>query len=201
MTGVRSQHASLRFGQKLTGAAWTRWATVALLLPVLATLIWAVQGGTQDAKLDTTDTQLVLKGQYLFQFAKGNDWPEAAKSGPFVLAVHNKPALAEELATKYSNNPIGSQPLTVQSISGPSELDAPHVLYTEAEGDALQAVLSAVKGKPTLVVTALQPSLLSGVCFNLIKQGNSLRYEINAKDAEKRGILVGNRLVSWAIQR
>ena len=89
----------------------------------------------------------------------------------------------------------------MQSISGPSELDAPHVLYTEAEGDALQAVLSAVKGKPTLVVTALQPSLLSGVCFNLIKQGNSLRYEINAKDAEKRGILVGNRLVSWAIQR
>jgi hypothetical protein len=188
-------------GQKLTGASWTRWAVVAMLLPVLATLIWAVQGGTQDAKLDTTDTQLVLKGQYLFQFAKGNDWPEAAKSGPFVVAVHNKPALAEELATKYSNNPIGSQPLTIQSISDPGELEAPHVLYTEAEGEALKALLDAVKGKPTLVVTALQPSLLSGVCFNLIKQGNSLRYEINAKDAEKRGILVGNRLVSWAIQR
>ena len=65
----------------------------------------------------------------------------------------------------------------------------------------MKAVLSAVKGKPTLVVTALQTSLLSGVCFNLIKQGDNLRYEINAKDAEKRGILVGNRLVSWAIQR
>ena len=51
------------------------------------------------------------------------------------------------------------------------------------------------------MVTALQPSLLSGVCFDLIKQGNSLRYEIHAKDAEKRGFLVGNRLVSWAIQR
>ena len=74
-----------------------------------------------------------------------------------MLAVHNKPALAEELATKYSNNPIGSQPLTVQSIS-----DAPvnwtHlVLYSEAEGDDLKALLSAVKGEPTLVVTALQP--------------------------------------------
>ena len=201
MTGVRSQQAVSRFGQKLTGASWTRWAKVLPLLLVASTLIWAVQGGPQDAKLDTTDTQLVLKGQYLFQFAKGNDWPQASKSGPFVLAVHNKPALAEELATKYSNNPIGAQPLTVQSINGPNELDAPHVLYTEAEGDALRAVLDAVKGKPTLVVTALQPSLLSGVCFNLIKQGDNLRYEINAKDAEKRGILVGNRLVSWAIQR
>ena len=134
------------------------------------------QGGTQDAKLDTTDTQLVLKGQYLFQFAKGNDWPEAVKSGPFVLAVHNKPALAEELATKYSNNPIGSQALTVQSISGPSELDAPHVLYTEAEGDALQAVLSAVKGKPTLVVTALQPKSVWGLLqFDQTREQPSLR--------------------------
>ena len=201
MTGVRSQQGVPRFGPNLTGDSFTRWAKVAMLLPLVATLIWAAQGGPQDAKLDTTDTQLVLKGQYLFQFAKGNDWPEASKSGPFVLAVHNKPALAEELATKYSNNPIGSQPLTVQSISDASELDAPHVLYSEAEGDDLKALLSAVKGEPTLVVTALQPSLLSGVCFNLIKQGNSLRYEINAKDAEKRGILVGNRLVSWAIQR
>ena len=173
MTGVRSQQGVPRFGPNLTGDSFTRWAKVAMLLPLVATLIWAVQGGPQDAKLDTTDTQLVLKGQYLFQFAKGNDWPEASKSGPFVLAVHNKPALAEELATKYSNNPIGSQPLTVQSISDASELDAPHVLYSEAEGDDLKALLSAVKGEPTLVVTALQPSLLSGVCFNLIKQGTA----------------------------
>ena len=62
---------------------WGLW----LALPVLATLVWAVQGGVQDPKLDTTDTQLLLKGQYLFQFAKGNDWPEASKSGPFVVAV------------------------------------------------------------------------------------------------------------------
>lgn len=201
MSGGRSQKTVPRFWPDFKGSMWTRWATAALTLPVLSVFVWAVQGGPQDAKLDTTDTQLVLKGQYLFQFAKGNDWPESAKSGPFILAVHDKPALAKELAAKYSNNPIGSQVLTVKSVSDPEELDSPHVLYTECEGDALKALLSAVKGKPTLVVTALQPSLLSGVCFNLIKQGDNLRYEINAKDAEKRGILVGNRLVSWAIQR
>jgi len=65
----------------------------------------------------------------------------------------------------------------------------------------LKDLLAAVKGQPTLVVTALQPELLSGVSFNLIKKGDNLRYEINFQDAEKRGILVGNRLASWAIQR
>ena len=146
MTGVRSQQGVPRFGPNLTGDSFTRWAKVAMLLPLVATLIWAVQGGPQDAKLDTTDTQLVLKGQYLFQFAKGNDWPEASKSGPFVLAVHNKPALAEELATKYSNNPW-FWPLTVQSISDASELDAPHVLY-EAEGDDLKASARSRASQP-----------------------------------------------------
>ena len=178
-----------------------RLGRLGLAMLMLASMIWAVQGGTKDPKLDTTDTQLVLKGQYLFQFAKGNDWPSQSKSGPFVVAIHNKPALATELANKYGTNPIGAQPLTVQSIEDPSELEAPHVLYTEAEGEALKDLLAAVKGKPTLVVTALQPELLSGVSFNLIKKGDNLRYEINFQDAEKRGILVGNRLASWAIQR
>ena len=201
MTGVRSQHAAPRFGQKLTGASWTRWATVAMLLPVLATLIWAVQGGTQDAKLDTTDTQLVLKGQYLFQFAKGNDWPSSVKSGPFVVAVHGKPALVENLAQKYAAAAIGSQSLRIESVENEGDMGNAHVLYTEATGPELDRILSAVKGQPTLVVTAMQQGLLPGVGVNLYPSDNQLRYEINFQEAEKRGILVGNRIASWAVNR
>jgi len=176
---------------------WGLW----LALPVLATLVWAVQGGVQDPKLDTTDTQLLLKGQYLFQFAKGNDWPETSKSGPFVLAVHGKPELVEELAAKYASHPIGSQPLRVVAVEDLSAVGEPHVLYSEASGSDLAALLGAVKDAPTLVVTFGQEALVAGATVNLFGSDRQLRYEINARDAEKRGILIGNRILSWAVQR
>jgi hypothetical protein len=176
---------------------WGLW----LLLPVLATLIWAVQGGTQDPKLDTTDTQVLVTGQYLFQFAKGNDWPEMSKSGPFLVAVHGKPSLVEELASKYASHPIGSQPLRVVGFEDLDTVGTPHMLYTEATGPELVAVLEAVKDASTMVVTFGQEALVAGATVNLFGSGRQIRYEINARDAEKRGILIGNRIASWAVQR
>ena len=56
-------------------------------------------------------------------------------------------------------------------------------------------------GRPILVVTALQPELAEGVGINLFTSSNQLRYEINLQAAEDRGILVGNRILSWAVER
>ena len=194
---TRMTPKTARFGSGRRLGLW-------LVLPVLASWIWATQGGVQDAKLDATDTQVLIQAQYLFQLAKGNDWPAESKAGPFVVAVHGTQALAEMLASKYAAHPIGSQALTVQAVESPQDLaeaQAPQVLYSEASGEELEALLDAVKGRPTLVVTALQPSLVPGATVNLIQVNNQLRYEINVRDAEKRGILVGNRIASWAVQR
>ena len=181
----------------LPGRRWGLW----LAFPAFAMLVWAAQSGIQDPQLDTTDTQLLLKGQYLFQLAKGNDWPEESKSGPFVVAVHGKPALVAELAAKYASHPIGSQPLRVVEVSDFAEVGQPHVLYTESSGPELTAVVAAVKNQPTLVVTYGQDKLVPGTAVNLFGSDRQLRYEINVQDAEKRGILVGNRIASWAVQR
>ena len=155
----------------------------------------------QDPKLDATDTQLALKGQYLFQFAKGNDWPESSKTGPFIVAIHDKPALAEEMASKYGLHPIGQQSLTIQKLDDPLTLEQPQIVYTESTGEELEALLEASKGLPILVVTALQSELAEGVGINLFISSNQLRYEINLQAAEDRGILVGNRILSWAVER
>ena len=157
--------------------------------------------GVQDPKLDRTDTQIALKGMYLYQLAKGNDWPSSVKSGPFVVAVHGKPALVENLAQKYAAAAIGSQSLRIESVENAGDMGNAHVLYTEATGPELDRILRAVKGQPTLVVTAMQQGLLPGVGVNLYPSDNQLRYEINFQEAEKRGILVGNRIASWAVNR
>jgi hypothetical protein len=178
-----------------------RRASLWVGLPLLAFVAWAFQGGVQDPKLDTTDTQLVLKSLMLGQFVKANQWPTSEGAGTFDVAVHNKPALVEALAPKFAGSAIGAAPLRVLSLNKADEADAPRLLYTEATGQELDEVLRAVKGDATLVVTAFQPTLVEGVTINFFISNDGLKYEINPEEAEKRGILLGNIIMSCAASR
>ena len=44
-------------------------------------------------------------------------------------------------------------------------------------------------------------ALSKGVTVNLIVHEGLLRYELNQQDADRRGVLVGNRITSWAVKR
>lgn len=170
-------------------------------LPLIAFVVWAFQEGVQDPKLDTTDTQLVLKSLMLGQFVKANQWPASEGAGTFDVVVHNKPALVEALAPKFAGSAIGDAPLRVLSLEKASEVDAPRLLYTEASGPELEEVLRAVKGEATMVVTAFQPTLKEGVTINFFISNDGLKYEISPEEAEKRGILLGNIIMSCAASR
>lgn len=169
--------------------------------PMVVLAVWAFQEGVQDPKLDTTDTQLVLKSLMLGQFVKANQWPASVGAGTFDVVVHNKPALVEALAPKFAGSAIGAAPLRVLSLANADDMDAPRLLYTEATGPELDQVLRAVKGDATLVVTAFQPTLKEGVTINFFISNDGLKYEINPEEAEKRGILLGNIIMSCAASR
>jgi len=181
----------------LRARSWRVWAAG---LAVLAGVGWALQG-LQDPKMDTSNTVAPLKAQYLFQFAKGNDWPAEVKDGPFLVGVHGNPDLFEEMATKYAMQPIGSQALKVVDIAGPKLEEFVHILYTEAEGEALQTLLASTLAKPTLVVTSRQDALPRGAVLNFVSQEGFIKYELDENNAESRGLLLGNRILSWAVQR
>ena len=170
-------------------------------LPLIALVAWAFQEGVQDPKLDTTDTQLVLKSLMLGQFVKANQWPASEGAGTFDVVVHNKPALVEALVPKFAGSAIGAAPLRVLSLEKASEVDAPRLLYTEASGPELEEVLRSVKGEATMVVTAFQPTLKEGVTINFFISNDGLKYEISPEEAEKRGILLGNIIMSCAASR
>lgn len=169
--------------------------------PMVVLAVWAFQEGVQDPKLDTTDTQLVLKSLMLGQFVKANQWPASVGAGTFDVVVHDKPALVEALAPKFAGSAIGAAPLRVLSLANADDMDAPRLLYTEATGPELDQVLRAVKGDATLVVTAFQPTLKEGVTINFFISNDGLKYEINPEEAEKRGILLGNIIMSCAASR
>ena len=114
--------------------------------------------GRTRPKLDRTDTQIALKGMYLFQFAEPTT-PSSVKSGPLLCRPR---ALVENLAQKYAVAAIGSQSLRIESVENEGDVGNACALHRSHRTAELDRILT-VKEQPTLVVTAIQQGLLPGV--------------------------------------
>jgi hypothetical protein len=89
----------------------------------------------------------------------------------------------------------------LEELEDEPAVEGMHIFYTDAQGDELQADLKRIGGHPTLVMTRGLEALSKGVTVNLIVHEGLLRYELNQQDADRRGVLVGNRITSWAVKR
>lgn len=76
-----------------------------------------------------------------------------------------------------------------------------HMLYTEASGMALDRLVGGLDGEPVMVVTAVQEAMPPQAVVNFLFEGGRTKYELNLDNAERRGLLVGNRILSWAVER
>ena len=138
------------------------------------------------------------------QFARSNDWPRDKKQGHFRIGIQGNTALYNLLVDKYAGQSIGSQILEIIEIDDtPQMSEFIHVLYTESKGDQLMNLINSTAEKPIMVVTSVDTDTVmpEGAVVNFVVQTSRIRYELDMENALKRGLIVGNRILSWAITR
>ena len=171
-------------------------------LVALAALAWAAGPLIQGDTLDNTDTQAIMKANFLFHFSASNEWPAETKMGPFRMAVVGNERLFQELIDKYALKSIGVQPLEIVSFDTDNDMQEEgffHLIYSESAGAELEELALQWKGQPVLLVTDTESALERGSLINFVAVDRRLRYEINAKEASKKGVLIGSRILSWAV--
>lgn len=158
----------------------------------------------QRSQVDDTDTIAIMKANFLFHFAAANDWPEGVKVGAFRIGVVGNPRLVEELVDKYAMKPIRQQVLEIVSLTSADVASGPpepfcHVLYVEqGEGD-LEMLSRALRHSPTMLVSHEAEGLAKGALINFVTQSNRLRFSIDEAEAQQRELLIGNKILSWAV--
>ena len=174
---------------------------------VFSVLAWAMcglaMGQVQNSGLDETDTRAVTKANFLYHFAASNEWPESAKEGEFHLSIVGNERLYAELIDKYAMKMIGAQPLKVYGYARPEDLPLAgfhHLVYCDVGGAQLNRLASALEATPTVLVSDSPDGLEQGAVINFVASGNRIRYEINAADAAKKVVLIGNKIMSWAVK-
>jgi hypothetical protein len=164
---------------------------------------WVLVPQQQGGAIDDADTQAIMKANFLFHFAAANEWPEEVKSGPFRMAIIGNERLFNELVDKYALKSIGAQSLEIVYYSSSDALAADvfaHVIYAELEGINLEALAERIANDPVLLVANSESALDRGALINFVAVGHLMRYEINAEKAAERGVLIGNRIMSWAVK-
>ncbi|MGB1123263.1 MAG: YfiR family protein [Flavobacteriales bacterium] len=183
-----------------------RWNARVLRCAFLAGA-WSICGlalgqGSSSA-LDETDTRAVTKANFLFHFAASNEWPASVKEGEFHLTIVGNERLHAELVDKYAMKMIGAQPLRVHGYARPVDLPLDgfhHLVYCDFGGAELNRIAAALEDTPAVLVSDSPDGLEQGAVINFVASGNRIRYEINAADAAKKGVLIGNKIMSWAVK-
>lgn len=141
-----------------------------------------------------------IHSMLIFNFIKYIDWPDAAKSGNFVIAVYGDDNVFDQLNTFYANRPIKGQQAQIIKVNSLSDLNSAHVVYVaDKKSSDFESLNSKFNGKPTLIITDRSGLGKKGSCINFKEVGGKLKFEINQASFDSNKLKISSQLVSMGI--
>jgi hypothetical protein len=148
-------------------------------------------------KLSAQTTNYQAYALFVVNFAKYSSWPET--NSDFIIAVFGKSKVYDELV-KQNGKVINGHTVTVLQVDNINEIGTPHILYlADGKTSALDEVVKRTEGKPVMIISEREGLFKKGAGFSfIVMENNTLRYDINTTDLEKRLIKVSKNLSSLA---
>jgi len=143
-----------------------------------------------------------LKAAFLVNFAKFVKWPgpsSEAGQKPLVIGVFDKNPFGASLEGIARVQKINGREIIVKQVATVEEAGAVNVLFVSEADDGLVAqTLAALKGKAVLTVGETDAFAQSGGMITLTREGDKLRFEINAESAEREKLVLSAELLKLA---
>ncbi len=154
------------------------------------------------APLARADSEYDVKAAYLVNFAKLVDWPATAFSSgrsALIIGVVGRGGAGDELARTVAGASANGRPIEVRRVSAGDRgaLAACHLLFV-TESERAEAVISAVQGRPVLVVGEAEDFARQGGAIGFVKDGATVKFEANPKAAMRNGLSIGAKLLRVA---
>jgi hypothetical protein len=139
-----------------------------------------------------------VKAAYIYNFTKFLEW-KTKDFGFFTIVVLGKSSIANSLYKIASSKKINGKTIIVNEISDLSNLDFCNILYLVSnDDDILIDTLKKIKGKNVLLITSAKGFAEKGAAINFVQVGDKIKFEINRKELEEKGIIPNSSLLSLA---
>ena len=164
-------------------AAATGWALVVIFLA----------GAPAQAR--EVSLEYRLKAAYILNFTKFIEWPPEAGNGPFRLCLAVQNPFEEELQAIVRDETADARPIEVRVIGTPEP--GCDVLFVPEAAPAAP-FLQAARNAPTLTIGESPRFAAQGGVINFVLEQGSVRFQINAREAERAGLRVSSHLLRLA---
>ena len=140
-----------------------------------------------------------LKSAFIYNFAKGTEWPASYKSGDFVIGILGKTPVSGELKKIAGARKIGAQKMTIKEFASAGSISKCHVLFV-SEGSSGELASAVGKVGSTLIITEKSGLTKSGSAINFVLQGSKLRFEMNKANATSKKLKISGALEKMALK-
>lgn len=145
--------------------------------------------------------EYLVKGAFLYNFAKFVGWPEEALQDDqihIILCVFGKDPFGDALASVKGKS-VKDRKVVIKHCATLDELEKCHILFIgRSEEQNLSEILAKVKNWNTLTVSDMEGFAQSGGVINFVTVEKKIRFEINLDAAERTGLKISSKLLRLA---
>lgn len=145
--------------------------------------------------------EYLIKAAYLYKFALFTDWPESAFAdaiAPLRVCVLGKDPFGPTLETIVGRK-VGDRQVVTSHYAGVEGAERCHVLFiSRSEKKRLAGILGYLQKRPVLVIADTPNFIQAGGIINLTIVEKKIRFEINARMAERAGLKLSSKLLRMA---
>jgi hypothetical protein len=147
-------------------------------------------------KAQTTNYQ--VHSLFILNIAKYSTWPTTGSE--FHIAVYGKSKLYDELVKQVSGKNINGLSIKVTQAESLADIGSAQIVFlAESKSGNLNDILKATETKPVMVIAEREGLFKKGAGFSfVVMDNNTLRYDINNAELEKRNIKVSKNLANLA---
>jgi hypothetical protein len=151
-------------------------------------------------QLAVAQSQEKIYSLLIMNFAKGIQWPGINHGGKFTIGILEYPPLAAELKNSSQNININGSDIEVKEFDRAEDMQDCNILFIPAyKAKKLPVVLNRFPSEPTLIVSNNMDFARKGGGINFILVNGKLKYEINCKAIEKRGMKISSNVKNMGI--
>lgn len=138
---------------------------------------------------------------FLYSFSKYVKWPQSEASSKFVIGVMGNSSIMKHLEDMASSKKINGMSIEIKRYSSADEIEGCHILYvTSGEGKKIEQISLVTKDQSILIVTNDPGLARRGAAINFVEVDDKVKFELNQKNAEIRGLKVAGALAGLAIE-
>jgi glutamine amidotransferase PdxT len=147
-----------------------------------------------------TTMNYAVYANIIYHFTKYVDWPEAKKSGDFIIGIVGDSPIFNELKKISVNKMAGTQSIVVEKVPASLETFDCHILFiSEDESTSLKKIVKRTEGKPVLLVSESEGAASRGACINFTIVSERLTLEINKSNIQQRKLNIASELLKLGV--